>query len=85
MKHPVTIVISIIFICLIFSCKRDIPLETYFKIEKELNIPHPEMDMMRVETTVKKYGYTYDEYLRTYENLEKNPEKRDQAGKGSLE
>ena len=78
-----TIFALVIIISFAFSCtppKKEMSLEEFAKIEKEINLPDPEVNPELVEKVVKKHGFTYDQYKTFFDKVQKDNKMMEKLG-----
>jgi len=65
----------------VVSCKKkEMTLEDYAKIEIEINLPNPDLDMGKVEEVAKKHGYTSQQYKVMFDKVQKDPALKEKIG-----
>jgi Holliday junction resolvasome RuvABC DNA-binding subunit len=87
MRYFKLIIALLLVIASVVSCKmkKELTLEDYAKIENEVNLPNPEINKQKVEETLQKYGYTYQQYKDMFNKVEKDPKLREKLGEIRLQ
>lgn len=74
------IVPLVLFMVSCTPAKKEMSIEDYAKIDKEINIPDPSVNLSLVDSVSKKYGYTAEQYTSFFEKVQKDPKLKEQLG-----
>jgi hypothetical protein len=83
MKLLKVIAVMILSMSLIISCSqkpKEMTAEDFFKIEKEINLPDPDLNPEKSKEVVSKYGYTVEQFKAFSAKKEKDPKIKEQLG-----
>ena len=72
---------------LIMSCKpekKEMTLEDFYKIDQEISLPDPNVNMDLVKKITEKFGYSSDEYIQFSNRVEKDAALQEKLGEMRL-
>ena len=87
MKYFKTVCAILLIIAFATSCKTsksEMTLEDYAKIEREVNLPDPDINPDLVKRVTEKYGYSFEQYKNFFSKVEKDPALREKLGEMKL-